>query len=198
MTLERAVAHAAIAHEGQERASGRPYIVHPLRVMLAVSEDAREAAVLHDVLEDTDAGLPDDLDPVTVEAVEALTRDPGQPYGEYIEALASWPGKAGKVAREVKTADLRDNLMSDPGLMSVGRLIKLRKRYLRALTLLDEAASEPRQQCKFCGSVYAYGECCPDCLKQCKCPWELGLGRNVKCPIHGFMEYRLPLYKGTH
>jgi GTP diphosphokinase / guanosine-3',5'-bis(diphosphate) 3'-diphosphatase len=40
-TLERAIAIAAAAHAGQVDKAGTPYILHPLRVMLAqTSNDA--------------------------------------------------------------------------------------------------------------------------------------------------------------
>lgn len=55
-TLERAIAIAAEAHAGQADKGGAPYILHPLRVMLAMSgDDERIAAVLHDVCEDCPA-----------------------------------------------------------------------------------------------------------------------------------------------
>lgn len=49
---------AAIAHQGQERASGEPYITHPIEVALIcldlrMDDDSIVAAILHDVLEDT-------------------------------------------------------------------------------------------------------------------------------------------------
>ena len=53
-TLERAIAIAAMAHEGQVDKAGMPYILHPLRMMLSVdTPEACMAAVLHDVVEDT-------------------------------------------------------------------------------------------------------------------------------------------------
>ena len=53
-TLERAIAIAAMAHEGQVDKAGMPYVLHPLRMMLSVdTPEARMAAVLHDVVEDT-------------------------------------------------------------------------------------------------------------------------------------------------
>ena len=52
-TLERAVAIAATAHEGQRDKADAPYILHPLRVMLRLTSEAeRITAVLHDVVED--------------------------------------------------------------------------------------------------------------------------------------------------
>ncbi len=63
-TLERACAFAAAAHAGQQRASGDPYVAHPLAVALTLAElhldtAALVAAVLHDVPEDTGVSLAD-------------------------------------------------------------------------------------------------------------------------------------------
>ncbi len=62
--MERAHAVAATAHEGQARASGEPYITHPVDVAFYLAElemDAETiaAALLHDVPEDTDFTLAD-------------------------------------------------------------------------------------------------------------------------------------------
>lgn len=54
-TLERAIMIAAQAHDGQKDKSGALYILHPLRMMMRMeSEAAMIAAVLHDVVEDSD------------------------------------------------------------------------------------------------------------------------------------------------
>lgn len=52
------------AHSGQKRATGEPYIFHPLSVAYILSEleldrNAIVAALLHDVAEDTDTTLED-------------------------------------------------------------------------------------------------------------------------------------------
>ena len=57
--LRRAAAFAAACHEGQFRRSGEPYILHPLAVAEIVADlrldtDSLCAALLHDVIEDTD------------------------------------------------------------------------------------------------------------------------------------------------
>jgi len=62
--VERAVAMAADAHGGQRRASGEPYITHPIAAAeilaeLGLDPVAIEAAVLHDVPEDTEYALSD-------------------------------------------------------------------------------------------------------------------------------------------
>ena len=55
---------AVDAHEGQRRASGEPYVTHPIAAAQAVAElgidpDAVQAALLHDVPEDTEYSLQD-------------------------------------------------------------------------------------------------------------------------------------------
>ena len=78
-TLERAIALAARAHEGQTDKAGAPYILHPLRVLLAQTTDpARMVAALHDVVEDCGITL-DDLRAEgsaeeVVQGVAAVTR----------------------------------------------------------------------------------------------------------------------------
>jgi GTP pyrophosphokinase len=62
--LERAHDLAVTAHEGQLRASGEPYVVHPVAVayelaQLQMDAETLAAALLHDVPEDTDVTLPD-------------------------------------------------------------------------------------------------------------------------------------------
>ena len=62
--IERAVAMAIEAHGSQTRASGEPYVTHPIAAAeilaeLGVDPKAIEAAVLHDVPEDTEYELAD-------------------------------------------------------------------------------------------------------------------------------------------
>jgi (p)ppGpp synthase/HD superfamily hydrolase len=108
-TLERAIAIAARAHEGQVDKAGMPYVLHPLRMMLNVdTPEARMAAMLHDVVEDTPVtleqlraeGFPEPV----IEAVEALTKRDEEDYEAFIRRAGSHP-----IARKVKLADLRDN-----------------------------------------------------------------------------------------
>ncbi len=60
--IERAFDLAERAHHGQQRASGEPYIGHPLAVAailheLKLDHETVAAALLHDVVEDTQVGL---------------------------------------------------------------------------------------------------------------------------------------------
>lgn len=109
-TLDTAIKLAVTAHAGQVDKAGEPYILHPLRVMLAMeTEEERIVAVLHDVLEDgppsaafaiANVGFSSNV----VAALDAITCEPGEPYRDYIERCASDP-----IAKKVKLADLADN-----------------------------------------------------------------------------------------
>ncbi|HSK93661.1 MAG TPA: HD domain-containing protein, partial [Candidatus Angelobacter sp.] len=62
--IRRAYETAAMAHEGQVRSSGEPYITHPVAVAhflatLQLDAETLAAAILHDVPEDTDVTLAD-------------------------------------------------------------------------------------------------------------------------------------------
>jgi (p)ppGpp synthase/HD superfamily hydrolase len=109
-TVEDAISIAAQAHKGQQDKAGAPYLLHPLRMMLRMnSETAMMAAVLHDVVEDTDwtlerlheAGFSAEV----IEAVDCLTHREGESYEEFVERVRTNP-----IARQVKIADLEDNM----------------------------------------------------------------------------------------
>ena len=109
-TVHRAVQIAKIAHDGQLDRAGRPYIFHPVRVMRRVnSEFEKMAALLHDVVEDSNVTL-DDLKregfpPEVVAAVAALTKLPGESRLDATKRAAVDP-----IARRVKLADNADNM----------------------------------------------------------------------------------------
>lgn len=109
--LERAIALALDAHRGQTDRQGQPYILHPLHVMMQMdSEPEMIAAVLHDVIEDTDLTL-DDLraegfSEQVLTVVELLTHDKETTsYEDYVRRLKSNP-----MARKIKRADLHHNM----------------------------------------------------------------------------------------
>ena len=114
MTLEQAIGIALKAHLGQPDKAGKPYILHPLRVMMSVEspslDSARIVAVLHDVVEDSE-WVVERLDAefgLTSEeqaALQLLTHGDDEDYDAYVNRLAS-----NSLARAVKVADLRDNL----------------------------------------------------------------------------------------
>jgi guanosine-3',5'-bis(diphosphate) 3'-pyrophosphohydrolase len=109
-TLEKAIEIAVKAHAGQLDKAGQPYILHPLRVMLAVeSPHERMAAILHDVVEDSGISIEDLADenfpPEVIEAVRALTKEPGESRIEAAKRAVRNP-----IARAVKLADVADNM----------------------------------------------------------------------------------------
>jgi len=58
--LEKAIQCAVKAHAGQKDKAGAPYILHPLRIMMKMDNQAGMiAAVLHDVVEDSSVTLAD-------------------------------------------------------------------------------------------------------------------------------------------
>jgi (p)ppGpp synthase/HD superfamily hydrolase len=113
--IETAISIALDAHKGQVDKAGAVYILHPLRIMGKMSNDAeRIVALLHDVLEDSSytakdllaEGISGDL----VDAVIALTKvfdSKGVPiaYEKYLIQVKSNP-----LACRVKLADLEDNM----------------------------------------------------------------------------------------
>lgn len=109
-TLERAIAIAAEAHAGQFDKAGEPYILHPLRVMLALQAlEDRIAAVLHDVVEDTtvtfDKLQAEGFSPEILSAVDALTKRPGETRLDAAARAAADP-----IALRVKLADNAENM----------------------------------------------------------------------------------------
>jgi (p)ppGpp synthase/HD superfamily hydrolase len=109
-TIEDAISIAAHAHKGQKDKAGAPYLLHPLRMMLRMdTEAAMMAAVLHDVVEDTEwtlerlreAGFSDEV----LEAVDCLTHREGESYEQFVERVRTNP-----IARQIKIADLEDNM----------------------------------------------------------------------------------------
>jgi hypothetical protein len=113
------------AHGDGVEPSGRPAIEHVRRVAEAVPAFARAAAWLHDALEWTGLGDEDlrsaGLDAEEIAAVRLLTREDGgaddRSFLAHVRAIADAPGRAGRIARAVKQADMTDRSRHprDPG-----------------------------------------------------------------------------------
>lgn len=118
--LTKAIQLAALAHSGQTRKySGLPYIVHPLSVMSTLLRngitdvDILSAAVLHDVVEDTNTTLRH-IQNVFGRRVAQLVEELTEPEhsGNRLERKAKEAERLGKVsvdAQTIKCADLIDN-----------------------------------------------------------------------------------------
>ena len=137
-TLERAIAIAAKAHEGQVDKAGAPYVLHPIRMMLRLPEtDERITAVLHDVVEDCGISLEalrtEGFSEHVIEAIDSVTRRPEESYDAFVLRAASNP-----IGRRVKLVDLQDNSdlsrIASPTTHDYERVEK----YRRAIQALEE------------------------------------------------------------
>lgn len=94
--LEKAIAIAVRAHEGQKDKAGAPYVLHPIRLMVRMdSELEMTAAVLHDVVEDSAWTLEllraEGFSEEVLEVVDHLTRREGESYDDYVARAGSHP-----------------------------------------------------------------------------------------------------------
>ena len=145
-----ALAIAAKAHDGKFDKGGEPYVFHPMRVADAASKNAAPGTwdnryivgVLHDVLEDSDVkdveiaeALDISLDGDIMNALRAISREPSEPYDEYIKRCGR-----NELARVVKMHDLEDNMnldrIANPGKADYHRVEKyaVALLYLRNIT----------------------------------------------------------------
>src|SRR5438132_784808 len=93
--IERAYELASRAHQGVVRRSGEPYIQHPLEVALLLADmridaDGIAAALLHDVVEDTDFTL------------EELRQQFGGAVANIVDGVTKFDALAGKPAAGAK------------------------------------------------------------------------------------------------
>jgi (p)ppGpp synthase/HD superfamily hydrolase len=122
-------------HQGQRDKAGCSYFGHLIRVAGRFYDEKSIAiALLHDVVEDTKYTL-DQLrfifPPSVVDAVDALSRRPGEPYKVYLKRL-----KPNRRARRVKIADIRDNLSRARGPITK-EMETARGQYWAGLATLD-------------------------------------------------------------
>lgn len=113
MNLSQAIVLAAALHSEQRDKAGEPYILHCLEVMRRVQpqgdDNYRVAAVLHDVVEDTETSLnhlrDNGLNETVVIALDALSRRDNESYDDYIGRVCE-----NQIAAAVKIVDLEHNM----------------------------------------------------------------------------------------
>lgn len=103
--LQRAYVFTAKVHDGQERLSGEPYLIHPLEVAgilldLNVDEDTIIAGLLHDTLEDT------------LTTREEIARLFGEKVAFLVEGLTKMARIEFKSAREQQAENFRKMLVA--------------------------------------------------------------------------------------
>jgi len=108
--IETSLQIALRAYAGKTDKAGREYILHPLRVMAKMKTDLEmSAALLHDVIEDSDITakqlLEEGIPAEVVEAVQYLTRNENEDYQEFVSRA-----KKNSLAAKVKIADIEDNI----------------------------------------------------------------------------------------
>jgi (p)ppGpp synthase/HD superfamily hydrolase len=109
--LSQMLSLATTAHAGQFDKGGKPYILHPLKVMHYLQSDDEELqciALGHDLIEDTwvteQMLYANGMSTRVVEGIVALTKVEGQSFAEYKDKVKSNPD-----AVRVKMCDLRHN-----------------------------------------------------------------------------------------
>ena len=118
--VEQARAFAAIKHYGQIDRDGKPHTDHCERVAASLEGDAvlQAAALLHDVLEDTDCTAAEVEYRFGVDVsslVILLTRSKTQSFGDYLKQIVGhdrrrYPARIHRMACMLKIADIQDNL----------------------------------------------------------------------------------------
>lgn len=109
--LGRAIAIASEAHVDVVDRGGKPYILHPIRIMMRLrtsDEELMSMAILHDVVEDSDWTFDklraEGFSERVIKGLICLTHIDGESYEDYIERIGT-----NIDAIEVKMEDLRDN-----------------------------------------------------------------------------------------
>ena len=145
--IKRAFAIAREAHEGQFRRSGEPYIIHPVQVAkilyeLGMDSESMIAALLHDVVEDT----------------ELTKEDVKKDFGEDVAELVEGVTKLGKVPLFTKEEQQAENVRKM--LMAMSQdirviIIKLADRIHNMRTLAFMRPHKRREKAQETLEIYA-------------------------------------------
>ena len=104
----KAMKIAYSAHHGQVDKGGLPYIFHPYHLAEQMDDEISCcAALLHDVVEDTDVTLEElaqEFPKAVIDVLKLLTHKEDVPYFDYVRAI-----KANPIAVRIKLADIAHN-----------------------------------------------------------------------------------------
>ncbi|PKK38715.1 GTP pyrophosphokinaseppGpp synthetase I [Clostridiaceae bacterium JG1575] len=143
----RAYNLASLAHKGQTRLSGEPYVVHPIEVAgilveIGVDTNTIAAALLHDVVEDSD---------YTYEDIE-------KGFGHEVAELVEGVTKLGKIEYRSREEEQADNVRKMVLAMSKDIrvvLIKLADRLHNMRTLRFKSPDKQKEKAKEVFDIYA-------------------------------------------
>lgn len=108
--LDKAIKLACEAHAGQVDKAGKPYVLHPLRLMLKFQNKQEQVvAVLHDTIEDSEMTLEDlanhGFSELILDALDCLSKRKNEEYEGFIKRILP-----NELARKIKIEDIKDNL----------------------------------------------------------------------------------------
>ena len=136
----KAMKIAYAAHHGQTDYNGIPYIYHPIHLAEQMEDEVSCcAALLHDVVEDTNVTMEDlekEFPEEVIAVLRLLTHEKDVPYFDYVRNIKSNP-----VAVKIKLADIAHNsdqtrcVGSD---LTEERLAYWRDKYAKARAILTE------------------------------------------------------------
>lgn len=134
----KAMQIAYAAHHGQVDKGGLPYIFHPYHLAEAMEDEVSCcAALLHDVVEDTDLTmeqLAEEFPSAVIDVLQLLTHREDVPYFDYVQAI-----KANPIAVKIKLADIAHNAdQTRCTNLSQAQLAYFRDKYARAISILTE------------------------------------------------------------
>lgn len=128
------------AHHGQVDKSGIPYIFHPVHLAEQMDDEISCcAALLHDVVEDTDVTMEElswEFPSEVIEALKLLTHGEDAEYFTYVRAIKDNP-----IAKKIKLVDIAHNsdqtrcIGSD---LAKEKLAYFRSKYEKATKILTE------------------------------------------------------------
>ena len=146
--IEKAYKVAYSAHEGQKRKSGEPYIIHPLCVAIILADleldkETIEAALLHDVVEDT------------VMTLDELTKEFGSEVALLVDGVTkltqlSWS----KDKTEIQAENLRKMFLAMAKDIRV-ILIKLADRLHNMRTLQYQSPAKQKEKARETMDIYS-------------------------------------------
>ncbi len=145
--VESALAFSAAAHQGQTRQSGEPYVSHPIavaRILTPLHMDAQAiiAALLHDVVEDTDI------------RIEDVAEKFGKPVAEMVEGLSKLDKLQFETQEDAQAENFRKMLMAMARDVRV-ILIKLADRLHNMRTLEAVSAEKSQRIARETMDIYA-------------------------------------------